>query len=269
MEVSDRRYEAAGSDTIRIDQPASRLGLSTGFKGRCVTRIPPGGTFDFSYLSKYLASSVTVGLRIKDRDGDERSARHFRTVSEERRGLNMLLESIEYTRPATVDEALEALDSGEGAAALAGGQSLTNVLKNRVASIDLLVDISRLEELRGIEVGDDSVEIGACVTYDEIDRSPEIRSALPILSEVGRHIEDQQIRSRGTIGGNCCLSDPTNNFPPLVIALGGTMHVQSRSGTRDIPADEFFQGYFMTAIEPGEILRGISIPRLGPETGAG
>lgn len=181
----------------------------------------------------------------------------------------MLLESIEYTRPADIEEALTALGSSEGAAPLAGGQSLVNVLKHRVASIELLVDISRLEELRSIDVGEDAVEIGACVTYDEIDRSDGVRGALPIVSEVAAHIEDQQIRNRGTIGGNCCLSDPTNNFPPLLLALGATMNVESGSGGREVPAEEFFRGYFMTAVGPGELLRSISIPRFGPGTGAG
>lgn len=181
----------------------------------------------------------------------------------------MLLESIEYTRPTNVGEALEALSSSEGAAPLAGGQSLINVLKNRVASVELLVDISRIDELRSIDVGDDAIEIGACVTYDEIDRSDSIRQALPILADVGGHIEDQQIRNRGTIGGNCCLSDPTNNFPPLLIALAATMNISGPGGDRQVEADEFFQGYFMTAIEPGELLRSISIPRLEPGGAAG
>jgi aerobic carbon-monoxide dehydrogenase medium subunit len=182
----------------------------------------------------------------------------------------MLLESVEYTRPATVEEALDALASDDGAAPLAGGQSLINVLKNRVASVALLVDISRLEELRGVEARPDgSLEIGACVTYDELDRSPEVRRGHAILADVAGRIEDQQIRNRGTIGGNCCLSDPTNNLPPLVMALRATMNIQGRDGVREVPADEFFQGYFMTAVEQGEILRSITVPALGPNGGAG
>ncbi|HEX2126333.1 MAG TPA: xanthine dehydrogenase family protein subunit M [Thermoleophilaceae bacterium] len=182
----------------------------------------------------------------------------------------MLLESVEYTRPATVEEALEALASDDGAAPLAGGQSLINVLKNRVASVALLVDISRLEELRGVEARPDgSLEIGACVTYDELDRSPEVRRGHAILADVAGRIEDQQIRNRGTIGGNCCQSDPTHNLPPLVMALGATMNIQGREGVREVAADEFFHGYFTTAVEQGEILRSITVPALGPNAGAG
>jgi carbon-monoxide dehydrogenase medium subunit len=182
----------------------------------------------------------------------------------------MLLESVEYTRPRTVEEAIEALSSNEGAAALAGGQSLVNVLKNRVASVDLLVDISRLEDLRVIRHGGDgSLEIGACVTYDELDRSPEVRGSHAILADVAGHIEDQQIRNRGTIGGNCCLSDPTNNLPPLLVALRATMTIEGRSGSREVAADDFFFGYFMTAVEQGELLRSIAIPAFEPDAAPG
>jgi carbon-monoxide dehydrogenase medium subunit len=182
----------------------------------------------------------------------------------------MLLESVEYTRPATVEEALDALASTDGAAPLAGGQSLINVLKNRVASVELLVDISRLEPLRGIEAGTDgSLEIGACVTYDELDRSAEVRRGHALLADVAGRIEDQQIRNRGTIGGNCCLSDPTNNLPPLLMALGATMNVQGRGGAREVPADDFFFGYFSTAVGEGELLRSITLPALDSDAGAG
>ena len=181
----------------------------------------------------------------------------------------MLLESVAYARPGTVAEALQALASSDSAAPLAGGQSLVNVLKHRVAQVDLLVDISRLEELRRIEAGSDgSLEIGACVTYDEIDRSEAARSAHPLLAQVAGHIEDQQIRCRGTIGGNCCLSDPTNNLPPLVVALDATMVIESETGRREVPARDFFHGYFSTAVREGELLRSLRIPPLG-RAGAG
>jgi carbon-monoxide dehydrogenase medium subunit len=182
----------------------------------------------------------------------------------------MLLESVAYARPDTVAEALEALASSDGAAPLAGGQSLVNVLKHRVASVELLVDISRLEDLRQITRGSDGgLEIGACVTYDELDRSDEVRSSHLLLAEVAGHIEDQQIRDRGTIGGNCCLSDPTNNLPPLLVALDATMVIESASGRREVPAAEFFHGYFATAVGEGELLRSITVPPLAAGAGAG
>jgi carbon-monoxide dehydrogenase medium subunit len=182
----------------------------------------------------------------------------------------MLLETVEYARPDSVSDALTMLGSVEGAAVLAGGQSLVNVLKHRVASVDLLVDISRLDELRQIEArADGSLEVGACVTYDELDRCDRIRSSHPILADVAAHIEDQQIRNRGTIGGNCCLSDPTNNLPPLLVALDATMVIESSSGSREVPARDFFHGYFATAVGEGELLRVIRIPPLPANGGAG
>jgi carbon-monoxide dehydrogenase medium subunit len=182
----------------------------------------------------------------------------------------MLLESVAYARPETVDQALELLSSTDGAAPLAGGQSLINVLKHRVASIELLVDISRLHELRAVDARQDgSLEIGACVTYDELENSEPVRAAHPLLSDVAGHIEDQQIRNRGTIGGNCCLSDPTNNLPPLLVALGATMNIQAAGGTRQVPAEDFFEGYFTTAVGEGELLRSITIPPLPAAAGAG
>jgi aerobic carbon-monoxide dehydrogenase medium subunit len=182
----------------------------------------------------------------------------------------MLLESVAYTRPGSIDEALAELAANEGAALLAGGQSLLNVLKNRVASVEVLVDISRLEELRRIDLGaDGALEIGACVTYDELDRSPDVRAGHSVLADVAGHIEDQQIRNRGTIGGNCCLGDPTNNLPPILIALGAAMNVQGPSGTRAVAAEDFFHAFFSTAVEQGELLRSISVPAIGAGAGVG
>ncbi len=182
----------------------------------------------------------------------------------------MLLKSVEYVRPGSVDEALHLLRSNAGAAPLAGGQSLSNILKHRVASVDVLVDISSLDELREIQRRPDgSIEVGACVTYDELDRSLGVRAGHEIIARVASHIEDSQIRNRGTIGGNCCLSDPTNNLPPLLIALDATMHVRSAGGSRRVPVEEFFKGYFLTALEPGELLTSVEIPALPAGARAG
>jgi carbon-monoxide dehydrogenase medium subunit len=182
----------------------------------------------------------------------------------------MLLESVEYVRAQSIDEALRELSANDGAAVLAGGQSLLNVLKNRVASVEVLVDISALAELQTIERrADGSLEIGACVTYDELDRSADVREGHAVLAEVAGHIEDQQIRSRGTIGGNCCLGDPTNNLPPLLIALGASMNIQGASGFRSVAAEDFFFAFFSTAVAQGEILRSITVPTIPSGAGVG
>src|SRR5919197_6726284 len=137
----------------------------------------------------------------------------------------MLLREVEYARPASVQEALRLLAERDGARALAGGQTLVNVMKARAASPDFLVDLNRLEELKGIDLaGDGTLTIGAMATYTEIIGSAEAR-ARPILGDVCAQIADVQVRNRGTIGGNVCSSDPTNHLPPLMVALGATMHI--------------------------------------------
>ncbi len=172
----------------------------------------------------------------------------------------MLLREVEYARPASVQEAVRLLAENDGARALAGGQTLINVMKARAASPDFLVDLNTLEELKGIDLAPDgTVTLGAMATYSEIIESAEAR-ARPILGEVCAQIADVQVRNRGTIGGNVCSNDPTNHLPPLMVALGATMHIVGESGERSVAAEEFFLGVYMTAAGPGELLTKISVP---------
>jgi|SRR5712691_3953229 len=172
----------------------------------------------------------------------------------------MLLREVEYARPASVQDAVRLLGEHEGARALAGGQTLINVMKARVASPDVLVDLNDLAELKAIDLGSDgTLTLGAMVTYSEVIASAEAR-ARPILGEVCAQIADVQVRNRGTIGGNVCSNDPTNHLPPLMVALGATMHVLGGEGERTVPAEEFFLGVYMTAAGSGELLTMISIP---------
>lgn len=175
----------------------------------------------------------------------------------------MLLAPVDYYRPDSVAEAIEVLDSTDGARPLAGGQSLISILKLRATTVDLLVDISRLAELRSIEVDDEgTARIGAGVTYDEMARSPELLRAYPRLCEIASFTVDAQVRNRGTFGGNLCHNDPINNFPPVVVALEAVMHVSSKDGDRQIAAADFFTGYFTNALAAGEILTGVTLPAL-------
>src|SRR5919204_6129586 len=181
----------------------------------------------------------------------------------------MLLREVEYARPDTVDEAVRILSARDNARVLAGGQSLINVMKVRIASPDVVVDIGRLPELRGIRVADGALELGAMVTYAELIESDEARAARPVLRETGLTIGDVQVRNRGTVGGNLCSNDPTNHFPPLMVALGASMTIRGAGGERTVSADAFFEGVFMTAATPGELLTRISVPvrRLGQGDG--
>jgi carbon-monoxide dehydrogenase medium subunit len=172
----------------------------------------------------------------------------------------MLLREVEYARPASVADAVRLLAADDGARALAGGQTLINVMKARAASPDALIDLADLEELRGIELGaDGTLEVGPMVTYTQLLDSAEAR-ARPILGEVAGQIADVQVRNRGTLGGNVCSNDPTNHFPPLLVALGAIFTIQGAEGERTVPAADFFLGVYMTAVQPGELLTRITIP---------
>ena len=173
----------------------------------------------------------------------------------------MLLPAVEYARPSSVEEAVRLLGEHDGARALAGGQTLLNVMKARASAPDVLVDLTGIAALRGIRRTDEGgLEIGAMSTYSDMVLSPEIGAERPVLAEVASVIADVQVRNRGTIGGNVCLSDPTNHFPPLMVALGATMTVRGADGERRVPADEFFLGVYMTAVGPGELLTSITVP---------
>jgi aerobic carbon-monoxide dehydrogenase medium subunit len=172
----------------------------------------------------------------------------------------MLLREVEYARPASIHEALRLLSEHADARPLAGGQTLINVMKARAASPDLLVDLQDIEELKTIDLGSDgTLELGAMVTYAELIASAEAR-ARPILGEVCGTIGDVQVRNRGTVGGNICTSDPTNHLPPLMVALGATMTIAGADGERQVPAEDFFLGVYMTSVGPAELLTKISVP---------
>ena len=173
----------------------------------------------------------------------------------------MLLRSVEYVRPGSIDEAVRLLGTHGNARALAGGQSLVNVMKLRVASPDVLVDLADLEELRAIEASPDGgLELGPMVTYSELMLSAPVAERRPILGEVAGQIADVQVRNRGTLGGNVCSNDPTNHYPPLMVTMGATMTVRGPDGERVVAAEEFFLGVYMTAVGPGELLTKITIP---------
>jgi carbon-monoxide dehydrogenase medium subunit len=172
----------------------------------------------------------------------------------------MLLREVAYARPDSVEEALRLLAENTGARALAGGQTLVNVMKARAASPDGLVDLNALAELKGIDLAaDGTLTIGAMTTYSELMASVEAR-ARPILGEVSATIADVQVRNRGTIGGNVCSNDPTNHLPPLVAALGARMTIRGAHGEREVSAEDFFLGVYMTAVGPGELLTRITVP---------
>ena len=173
----------------------------------------------------------------------------------------MLLASVEYARPRSLDEALSLLAANPNARALAGGQTLINVMKARIAAPELLIDLNDVPELRGIRETDDGLELGAMVTYTQLARAEEVHRERPILADVAAQIADVQVRNRGTVGGNVCSNDPTNHLPPVLVAVGATMAIAGASGIRLVPAEDFFLGVYLTSVGPGELLTGITVPR--------
>jgi aerobic carbon-monoxide dehydrogenase medium subunit len=172
----------------------------------------------------------------------------------------MLLREVEYVRPSSVEDAVRLLGAHDGARALAGGQTLINVMKARAAAPDVLVDLNGLDDLKGVDLAaDGTLTIGSMTTYTELVESAEAK-ARPILAEVAATIADVQVRNRGTIGGNVCSNDPTNHLPPLMVALGAEMLIVGPDGERTVPAEEFFLGVYMTAAGPGDVLTRIRIP---------
>jgi carbon-monoxide dehydrogenase medium subunit len=173
----------------------------------------------------------------------------------------VLLREVEYVRPSTVEEAVQLLSEHEGARPLAGGQTLVNVMKQRVASPDVLVDLADLDELRTISFsGDGMLELGAMVTCSQLLEASEVEVARPILADVVATIADVQVRNRGTIGGNICVNDPTNHLPPLLVALDARMTIRGADGERTVSADDFFVGVYVTAAGEGELLTKIAVP---------
>jgi carbon-monoxide dehydrogenase medium subunit len=173
----------------------------------------------------------------------------------------MLLREVSYARASSVEQALQLLSAHDDARPLAGGQTLVNVMKARVASPEVLVDLNGIDELRAIGGGPDgALELGAMATYTDVMLSPEVAERRPILAEVAQAIADVQVRNRGTIGGNVCANDPTNHYPPLLVALGASFAIAGPGGERTVSANEFFLGVFMTAVGDGELLTKVSVP---------
>jgi aerobic carbon-monoxide dehydrogenase medium subunit len=174
---------------------------------------------------------------------------------------SMLLREVSYARASTVEQALQLLSAHDDARPLAGGQTLINVMKARVAAPEVLVDLNAIDDLRAIRGSDDGgLELGAMATYTDVLLSADVADRRPVLAQVAHAIADVQVRNRGTIGGNVCANDPTNHFPPLLAALGATFTIVGPGGERAVPAKEFFLGVFMTAVGEGELLTKITVP---------
>ena len=174
----------------------------------------------------------------------------------------MIPSNFDYVAPTTVDDAVAALaQGGEDAKVIAGGQTLMPVLRLRLAAPTVLVDLNRIDELRGVRDDGNALVVGAMTTYYGLLGNPLISKHALLLVDATRTVADPQIRHRGTLGGNLAHADPAGDLSAPVLALEATMTVVGPSGRRTIPVAEFFVDYFTTALQPGEILTEIRIPK--------
>ncbi len=181
---------------------------------------------------------------------------------------SMIPPRFEYFAPSTLDEALEILGRyGGEAKVLAGGQSLLPVMKLRLAEPKALVDINRIPNLGHIREDDGWLRIGATARTNDLNDSDVVKRRYPILSDAASVIADPLVRNMGTVGGNVSHGDPANDLPACMLALGAQFVVRGPKGTRTIPAADFYQDTFVTALEPNEILTEIQIPKPKPGQG--
>lgn len=169
--------------------------------------------------------------------------------------------SFEYYRPRTLDEALSLLaEHGDDAKPLAGGQSLIPAMNFRLATPAVLVDLNGLAELSFITNGSGNLRIGCMTRQSQIERNPLISGHAALLAETMPYVAHQAIRNRGTVGGSLAHADPAAELPAVMLALNARLVVSGATGSREVPAAEFFTGLFATAIQPGELLTEIVIP---------
>lgn len=172
----------------------------------------------------------------------------------------MKLPAFDYACPTTLPEAVQLLASREDAKVLAGGQSLVPMLAFRLVQPALLVDLRKLADLRGIRIGENGVTLGAMVRWRDIEDDARLAAAHPLLKAAVAHVAHYQIRNRGTVGGSIAHADPAAEMPGIALTCEAQIAVLGTSGTRIIPAAEFFRGALTTALAPDEIIVEMRLP---------
>jgi carbon-monoxide dehydrogenase medium subunit len=180
----------------------------------------------------------------------------------------MIPAAFDYARPTTVDEALSAIAAGgEDVKILAGGQSLIPVMRLRLAAPSTVVDLTRVSELRGVRDDGDAIVIGAMTTHSDVISDPLIKEFAPLIAEATETVADRQVRHRGTFGGALAHADPAGDLPAVALALDAEFVIAGSSGRRTVPARDFFVDYLTTALEEGDLLVEIRIPKLSGSWG--
>ncbi|MBO0693609.1 MAG: xanthine dehydrogenase family protein subunit M, partial [Acidimicrobiaceae bacterium] len=175
----------------------------------------------------------------------------------------MIPAAFEYHRAGSLDEVFELLLAhGDDAKLLAGGHSLLPLMKLRLAAPAVIIDISRLNDLSYIREEGNEVKIGALTRHHTVQNSDLLKRTVPILPYATSKVGDPQVRHRGTIGGSIAHGDPASDLPAVALALGATFTVKGPSGSREVPATEFFKGFLETALAPDEVLTEITVPKI-------
>ena len=176
----------------------------------------------------------------------------------------MIPAKFDYQRASSAEEAISLLaEHGDEAKLLAGGHSLLPLMKLRLATPAMLIDVGRLADLSYIRDGGDHVAIGALTRHRDVETSELLAAEVPLLARAASSVGDPQVRHRGTLGGTLAHGDPASDLPAVVLALGGTLVARGPGGQREIAATDFFQGFLETALQPDELLTEVRIPKAG------
>lgn len=177
----------------------------------------------------------------------------------------MIPAAFDYVRADSAEAAIAQLaEHGEDAKLLAGGMSLLPLMKLRLATPSVLVDVGRVRDLSYVRDAGDHVAIGALTRHRDVETDDVLARECGVIRAVAAQVGDNQVRHRGTIGGSVAHGDPASDLPAALLALDATFVVQGPGGERQIPASEFFVGFLETALAPGELLREIRVPKVGP-----
>lgn len=173
----------------------------------------------------------------------------------------MIPASFDYSAPSTIEEALKLLQEiGDEAKILAGGHSLIPMMKLRFAEPEHLVDLNNIPGLSNVSIDNNTLTIGAMTREVDVEENQEVTKVFPIFKDAAKLIADPQVRNFGTLGGNLAHGDAANDQPAVMIALNAEVEITGLDGKRTVGIDEFFYGFYMTAIQEGEILTEIRVP---------
>ena len=174
----------------------------------------------------------------------------------------MIPAAFSYVRAESADDAVALLaEHGDEAKLIAGGHSLLPLMKLRLATPTVLIDVARVPDLAYVRDGGDHLAIGGLTRHHDVETDPLVRDAVPLLGHAAGQVGDPQVRHRGTLGGSLAHGDPASDLPAVVLAVGGTIVARGPQGEREIAADDFFVDFLETALAPDEVITEVRVPK--------